>query len=207
MADQAPDGSPKPAPAVGDVKASHQLPAGVASEAAPKQNPAFKAMGLPRIRKWIPGRNWLIFFGIVGSWTGAWYYDRWEKKRVQKKWCRLVEHMAQETLPVNGLQRRVTIILSAPPADGLMFAREHFHEYVKPVLVSSGLDWDVVEGRKEGDVRAGLAEDIRKKRKLNGETSVTGVDEQDPEIMVQEARERNGVKEWEGIQGNIVIGR
>jgi len=48
MADQAPDGPPKPAPAVGDVKASHQLPAGVASEAAPKQNPAFKAMGKKR---------------------------------------------------------------------------------------------------------------------------------------------------------------
>lgn len=58
---------------------------------------------------------------------------------------------------------------SAPPGDGLRAAREHFHEYVKPILVAGAVDWEVIEGRKEGDVRAGLAAKIRRLRRRNGE--------------------------------------
>jgi import inner membrane translocase subunit TIM54 len=104
-------------------------------------------------------------------------------------------------------QRKLTIYLSSPPADGLLTAREHFHEYVKPVLLSAGLDWDAVEGRREGDVRAALAERIRKLRKLNGEKSEVPIDEEDLEVLINGIRDKMGVKEWSGPAGDIVIGR
>jgi import inner membrane translocase subunit TIM54 len=104
-------------------------------------------------------------------------------------------------------QRKLTIYLSSPPADGLLTAREHFHEYVKPVLLSAGLDWDAVEGRREGDVRARLAERIRKLRKLKGETSEVPIEEEDLEVLIDGIREKMGVKEWSGPAGDIIIGR
>lgn len=101
----------------------------------------------------------------------------------------------------------MTIYLSSPPADGLLTAREHFHEYVKPVLLSAGLDWDAVEGRREGDVRAGTAERIRKFRKMRGERSREPIDEEDLEALISGIREKMGVREWDGPAGDIVIGR
>ena len=99
-------------------------------------------------------------------------------------------------------------MLAAPPGDGLRVAREHFHEYIKPVLVAGALDWEVIEGRKEGEVRAGLAEKIRKLRKRNGENPVA---EDESEVDVEEAiravRQGMGCQEWEGVRGDLVVGR
>lgn len=148
----------------------------------------------------------MIFLSIVSSWTGALVYDRTQKKKIQQKWCTLVEHIAQETLPTNHLARKVTIILAAPPGDGLRAAREHFTEYVKPVLVAGSLDWDVIEGRREGDVRAGLAEKIRRLRRKHGEFAETSV-ELDTATAYENVRARTGIREFDGVKGDIVIGR
>jgi len=149
----------------------------------------------------------MIFLSIVGGWTGAVAYDRLQKKRIQKKWCEAVSYLANEPLPPNVMQRKLTIYLSSPPADGLLTTREHFHEYVRPILVSAGLDWDAVEGRKEGDVRAGLAERIRKLRKLKGEQTMSPVPEDDLDIIIAEMRGRSGVRDYDGPAGDIIIGR
>jgi import inner membrane translocase subunit TIM54 len=148
----------------------------------------------------------MIFLSVTGSWTATVMYDRREKKRIQKKWSRLVEHIAQETLDPQQLPRRVTVYVAAPPADGIVAARDHFHEYVKPILVAAALDWDAIEGRREGDVRAGLAERIRKLRKQRGEPSIEPI-EDTPEEVLAGLRQRAGVTEWHGPGGDIVIGR
>jgi import inner membrane translocase subunit TIM54 len=149
----------------------------------------------------------MIFFTIVGTWTGAVVYDRQQKKRIQKKWTEAVSHLALEPLSPMTMPRRLTIFLSAPPADGLLTAREHYHEYVAPILVASGLDWDAVEGRKEGDVRAGLAEKIRKLRKRRGEKTNEPLADDDIEVLIDDMREKMGVRSVEGVGGDIVIGR
>lgn len=133
-------------------------------------------------------------------------YDRREKKRIQKKWAKVVEHIAQEPLDTQQLPRKLSIFLSAPPADGLVPARDHFHEYVKPILVAAALDWDAIEGRREGDVRAGLAERIRKLRKKRGEQSQEPIEEGIDELL-ESTRQRAGVSEWTGPGGDIIIGR
>ena len=105
------------------------------------------------------------------------------------------------------MPRRITIFLAAPPGDGLRVSRDHFHEYIKPILVAGALDWDVVEGRREGEVRAGLAKKIRKLRKRNGETSQAEPGEESQEDLYYEMRKRVGITDWDGVQGDLVLGR
>lgn len=85
---------------------------------------------------------------------------------------------------------------------------------MKPVLVAAALDWEVVEGRREGDVRAGLAEKVRKLRSKKGEKkSSQGVskEEEEEKESIEEAlaqvRQKNGIEDWDGVQGDLVIGR
>lgn len=156
-------------------------------------------MGLgSNFRPRLPSRNWLIFLSITGSFTAAVIYDKREKRRVQRKWAKLVEHIAKEPLGSKEMPRKLTVFLEGPPTDGLRVSQDHFKEYVKPVLVASGLDWDFIQGRKEGDVRAELAEKIRNSRLPP---------EQAAEDLTAEIRRKSGIKEYEGIKGDIVIGR
>lgn len=169
-------------------------------------------IGLPNIKLKLPSRNWLIFWAITGSFTSALLYDRYHKKRAQQKWCNFVSHLAVEPLPTTTMPRRITIFLAAPPGDSIRAAREHFHEYIKPILVAGALDWDVVEGRREGEVRAGLAEKIRGLRSRNGEKFPSGESEEKPgdksqEQLLYELRQRTGIREWDGVQGDLILGR
>ncbi|KAL3450937.1 mitochondrial import inner membrane translocase subunit Tim54 [Aspergillus insuetus] len=182
-------------------------PQSAAPNSAPKpQNPVFRMMGLPNIRLRLPSRNWMIFLTITGSFTAAVIYDRREKRRAQKKWCDLVAHLSKESLPIEETRRKLTIFLAAPPGDGLRSAREHFKEYVKPILVAAALDYNVIEGRREGDVRAAFAEQIRKERRRAGEPS-TVIEESTTEEIVYQARKSIGVRDEPGPKGDLVIGR
>ncbi|GMF78630.1 unnamed protein product [Aspergillus oryzae] len=143
---------------------------------------------------------------VTGSFTAALVYDRKQKKRAQQKWCDLVAHLSKESLPVDQTRRKLTVFLSAPPGDGLRVAREHFKEYVKPILVAAALDYQVIEGRREGEIRAGLAERIRKFRRKSGEPS-TVVEETGIEEVVADAREKIGVVEEPVPKGDLIIGR
>ena len=148
----------------------------------------------------------MIFFGITGSFIGAVTYDRREKKKAQKKWCDLVSHLGQDPLPINQMRRKVTVFLSAPPADGLRSTRDYFREYIKPILVAASVDYEVIEGRKEGDVRYGTAESIRRLRRKNGEKG-DSTEEPDQEQVTEMQRMRMGVTDEPGPKGDIVIGR
>ncbi|KAF1814358.1 hypothetical protein P152DRAFT_512738 [Eremomyces bilateralis CBS 781.70] len=201
--------------------ASSKPQATAAQDAVPKAipkpsegNPAFRMMGLPRWRPRLPSRNWMIFLSTVSAFTGAWWYDRREIKRAQKKWCDEVATLAEQPLPPNRMPRRITVVLGTFPGDGLLNMREHFHDYVKPVLLASGLDWDVIEGRKEGEIRAQVAERIREARQKNGEK---GASSEEPVVNapfdLEEARRAQGIY-MEGserrdgpLRGDLVIGR
>lgn len=168
--------------------------------------------GMPNFRFKLPSRNWSIFLTIVGSWTAAYTYDRREKKRILQKWQDRVSHLSKQPLAATVMPRSIRVILGAPPGDGLLTAREHYHEYVKPILIAGGLDWEAIEGRKEGDVRAMIAEKIRETRLRAGEVGELPERDESEETkdMVREIRQRNGV-EFEGgravVHGDIVLGR
>jgi len=147
----------------------------------------------------VPSRNWLIFLSITGSLASAIIYDKREKNRAQRKWCKLVEHISKEPLDSRAMPRRLTVFLEGPPTDGLRNAQDHFKEYVKPILVASGLDWEFIQGRKEGDVRAELAEKIRNQRLPPDQRTV-----EDP---IATMRLSSGISEFDGPRGDIVLGR
>lgn len=135
------------------------------------------------------------------------FYDRWQTRRVKQKWSDVVSHIAAEPISSKMMPRKMTIYLAAPPGDGLRSAREHFHDYVKDILVAAAMDWDVVEGRKEGDVRFKTAERIRRKRKRAGEGEAVNEDEAQSEYSVETVREKNETTEYDGVAGDLVIGR
>ncbi|KAJ5496132.1 Mitochondrial import inner membrane translocase subunit tim54 [Penicillium diatomitis] len=153
-------------------------------------NPVFKMMGMSNIRLRLPSRNWMIFLTITGSFAGAVIYDRREKRRSQQKWY----------------APQIDRLLGGTPGDGLRVARDHFKEYVKPILTAAALDYTVVEGRREGEVRATTAESIRKLRRKAGEPSSV-VEEPTVESAVSDMRERMGITDESGPKGDLVIGR
>ncbi|KAH0563346.1 hypothetical protein GP486_002081 [Trichoglossum hirsutum] len=198
MADPSPPASEGPPPS------SKPLPA------QKPRNPVWKMMGIPNARLKLPSRNWLIFLSITGSFASAVLYDRHAKKKIQQKWCNMVSHLANETLDTTAMPRKVTVFLSAPPGDGLSPAREHFREYVKPLLVAAAIDWEVVEGRKEGDVQMGLAKNLRRKRRRSGEGTPGAVESDEKEAekaAMAEFRQVHGIREFDGVRGDIVLGR
>lgn len=164
-------------------------------------NPIWKYLGFgANFRPKMPSRNWTIFLSTVTVITGAIMYDKRETRRAQIKWAKLVSHLAKEPLDSRQLPRKLTVYLEAPPTDGLRISQDHFKEYVKPVLIQSGLDWEFIQGRKEGDVRAELAENIRKHRLMEEHQ----IEEDDPVML---ARAGNGSLPYEGPGGDIIIGR
>lgn len=156
----------------------------------------------------LPSRNWSIFFSVVGSFAGAVYYDRRQKKLIQKKWCDLVADVAQRPLPVQQMPRKLTIYLSAAPGDGIRPTRDYFREYIKPILVAAAMDYDVIEGRREGELRYGTAEQIRRLRRKRGERGSNSLEEQ-PDVTqaIEMIREKMQVLPEPTLAGDLVLGR
>lgn len=165
-------------------------------------------LGLPALPKKLPSRNWMIFWTISTTITAAIIYDRREKKRAIARWSHAVEHLAKEPLP-DGLSqvRKLTIYLSSPPGDGLRYSQDHYTEYVKPILAASGLDWEFVQGRREGDVRAVVAEKIRTIRRGWESTDEKEPEEPTREQIIARIRKEHGIEEYSGVRGDVVIGR
>ena len=139
---------------------------------------------------------------MLAGFSGTVYYDRRQKRIIQQKWCNAVSHLSEEPLATNALPRKITVYLAAPPGDSLRPMREHFQEYVKPILVAAGVDWETFEGRKEGDIRAALAEHIRKKRRKELHKQVEG-----DEDVVEDLRASMGVHEADARGDELIIGR
>ncbi|KAK0643361.1 mitochondrial import inner membrane translocase subunit Tim54 [Cercophora newfieldiana] len=190
--------SPSPAPAQPTPK-------------APKpRNQALRMLGLPALPSKLPSRNWMIFWTVTTTVTATIIYDKREKKRAIARWSHAVEHLAKEPLH-NGLGqvRKLTIYLSSPPGDGLRFSQDHYTEYVKPILAASGLDWEFVQGRREGDVRAVVAEKIRKIRRGWEPSSEEEAPTKEPtkEEIVERFRKERGIEDYDGVRGDVVVGR
>jgi import inner membrane translocase subunit TIM54 len=155
---------------------------------------SLRFIGLPNLRAKLPSRNWTIFLTLCTAIGGSVYYDRHHTNKTKQKWINLVSHLAERPLAPMELPRKVTIYLCAPPGDSLQVAREHFRDYIKPVLNAAAVDFDVVEGKKMGELRHKVAENIRKERRG------------DPKGPVEEVRERNGIA-YKEEGGAVVVGR
>lgn len=172
------------------------------SSLGPKKrpNPIWKYIGFgENFHPRLPSRNWMIFLSMVGSFSAAIIYDKREKKRNQLKWCKLVEHIAEQPLESRTMPRKLSIYLQAPPQDGLRSAQDHFKEFIKPILVSSGLDWEFIQGRREGDIRKKVVNQVKNSR--------LSIEERAEKDCIAQFRLRNNVKDCGDIGGDIIIGR
>ena len=163
-------------------------------------------MGIPGLPKKLPSRNWMIFWALTTSLSAAIIYDKREKKRATARWARAVSRLADEPLKgPNDMPRKITVFLESPPGEGLRAAQDHFIEYVRPVLAASGMDWEFVQGRQQGDVRAAMAEKIRRSRKEVERPEEDVLPTNDKAIL--ESRKRSGIPEYGGVKGDLVVGR
>lgn len=170
-------------------------------------------MGLPALPRKLPSRNWMIFWTLSSALAATIIYDRREKKRATARWARAVEHLAKRPLDnPSQMPRKVTIYLEAPPGDGLRVAQDHYSEYIKPVLAASGLDWDFVQGRQQGDIRAAVAERVRRRRRTQEKDVAAGAGADAGDLATEEDRldawrQAHGVPLYDGVRGDVVVGR
>ncbi|KAJ0313213.1 hypothetical protein COL5a_004065 [Colletotrichum fioriniae] len=204
-----PEAAPKaPTPTAATTTTTTTATATSAAEGykAAKPNPVWQMMGLRGPPKRLPSRNWLIFLSLTGAISSAIIYDKREKKRATARWAAAVSPLASEPVTdPSQLPRKLTVILASPPGDGLRVAQDHFIEYVKPILAASGLDWEFVQGRQQGDVRAAVAEKIRRRRSREERPEVELLPTE--ENIRDAIRAKNNTPEFEGPGGDIVIGR
>ncbi|SCV02701.1 LAME_0H04324g1_1 [Lachancea meyersii CBS 8951] len=126
-------------------------------------NPAFKAMGIPPLR--VPSRNWMIFWTVLTVSISGIVYDKRQQKKITEKWCKAVEPLSRGKLDVNEKPRKITVFVAPPPSDYLDTSMTVWRRFVKPVLFSSGLDYEVFTEEKQGLIRAEVAERIRELRR------------------------------------------
>ncbi|KAI8583642.1 hypothetical protein K450DRAFT_222110 [Umbelopsis ramanniana AG] len=111
-----------------------------------------------------PSRGTLIFSSIVIGISGVVYGSNYYSKQSHQRLYDRVTWLADRPLGVR-MPRKVTIYIAPPPGDGMDKSRVWFREYVKPVLYKAAVDYEIREGRNNGDIEAMICEEIRQKRK------------------------------------------
>lgn len=146
------------------------------------ENPAIRALGIPSFSKFtkkLPSRNWLIFFGVVGSGISSYFYDQNEIKKLRLKYMKEASRLMDEInieknskfndadkfdikdVPTNLKLRKLKIIIAPLPDDYLDNTMKVWRRYMKPVIHSAGLDYDLVLGDEQGKIREKIADELR----------------------------------------------
>lgn len=162
-----PQGEPKPEAKLDTKGDGTEVKANAKKEAKPRpkivfKNPAFRAMGLKQFT--LPLRNWMIFWAVVGLIGGAIYYDNRERKAVRQRLCDQLLPLGEKTYQANELPRKLTIYIAPPPDDYLDESIKLFRKYIKPYFNAAAIDFEIFSERRQGDIRATVAEKIRELR-------------------------------------------
>lgn len=203
MSDKAPEPTPVVSPA-----GTAPAPAAEAAPVKPPRskgytNPALQAMGIPRLR--IPSRNWLIFWGVVGSLSGMYFYDRYERQNKRQLWKDRVSQFAAAPMGALDLPRKVKVYIAPPPADYLDISMSHFRQYIKPILVAAAVDYEVMTENRQGEIRYMVAEEIRNKRRKSLGQPTSELDPENRKDALDRQIEQNLNRDQAG--GVIIVGR
>ncbi|KAG6814546.1 hypothetical protein H0H92_000073 [Tricholoma furcatifolium] len=116
----------------------------------------------------LPSRNWLIFLSVTSTLTGYFIYDRRQCKRIKQHYVDLVKDRADELVDTLAWPRKVTVYGAKWPGDeDYEQATKYFRKYVKPILVAAAVDYELISGKRHGDLADRVAEDIRKRRRID----------------------------------------
>ncbi|PPQ98824.1 hypothetical protein CVT24_003378 [Panaeolus cyanescens] len=154
---------------------SSQMPGNPSFE-APKKVSGFRTVlkytGIPPSwldkRPKLPSRNWLIFWSLTGSVVGYYVYDRRQCKQIKQHYIDKVKHLSEASVDPFDTPRRVTVYGAKWPGDeDYDQSLRYFRKYVKPILVAAAIDYELVAGKRHGDIAKHVAEDVRKRRRLS----------------------------------------
>ncbi|RHZ75781.1 hypothetical protein Glove_209g140 [Diversispora epigaea] len=159
----------------------------------------------------LPSKKVLIFFGTCAGIAGLIYRDnilsKEGKKRVEDK----VAHIALEPLDSHDFPPKVTVYLAPPLSDGIHKTRIHFREYVKPILVASAFDYEIVEGTQPGQIRSKVREAIRERRRKELNKSIQNDNKSNESNESNESSEFTNELQFKPPDkindGTIIIGR
>ncbi|ODV94355.1 hypothetical protein PACTADRAFT_4297 [Pachysolen tannophilus NRRL Y-2460] len=131
-------------------------------------NPAFEAMGLPRLK--LPSRNWSIFWATLSLVGGAILYDKHQQKKIREEYMTKISLDSQvgatgKPFDIDRIPRKLTIFIAPPPSDYLEESLRIFRKYLKPIINSAAVDFEVFTEERQGDIRYKVAQDIRQLRK------------------------------------------
>ncbi|KAG2041891.1 inner membrane protein import complex subunit Tim54-domain-containing protein [Suillus americanus] len=152
----------------------------------------------------LPSRNWLIFLSVTTSIVAYYVYDRKECRRIRADYSSRVEHLAKDPLGTTDLPRKVTVYGAKWPGDedhdkSLKF----FRKYVKPILVAAAVDYEMVSGRRSGDLANRIADEIKTRRRVDAGLELPS---QSPmPLPNQPTLEQKRKRELEG--GIVLVGR
>ncbi|KAG2061542.1 hypothetical protein BDR06DRAFT_869713 [Suillus hirtellus] len=169
---------------------------------------AFEYTGIPPSwfdkRPKLPSRNWLIFLSVTTSIVAYYVYDRRECRRIRADYSSRVEHLAKEPLGTTDLPRKVTVYGAKWPGDedhdkSLKF----FRKYVKPIFVAAAVDYEMISGRRSGDLANRIADEIKTRRRIDA--GVEPPSHSPVALPNQPTLEQKRKRELEG--GIVLVGR
>ncbi|KAG2362508.1 inner membrane protein import complex subunit Tim54-domain-containing protein [Suillus spraguei] len=169
---------------------------------------AFEYTGIPPSwldkRPRLPSRNWLIFLSVTTSIVAYYAYDRRECGRIRADYSSRVEHLAKDPLGTTDLPRKVIVYGAKWPGDedhdkSLRF----FRKYVKPILVAAAVDYEMVSGRRSGDLTNRIVDEIRTRRRIDA--GLEPPSQSPMPLPNQPTLEQKRKRELEG--GIVLVGR
>lgn len=163
---------PKPSASGVGTPASKPIPdvANSTPSPKPKKNPAFAAMGIPSFKAKLPGPKWMAFWCVVAAGIGGVVYDKREQNKIRDKYCELVKQRLQESSTNNDYpwymkSRKISVFIAPPPNDYLETSMKTWRRFIKPVLYSSGIDYELFTTDTQGALRLQVSREIRNLRK------------------------------------------
>ncbi|TFK76348.1 hypothetical protein BDN72DRAFT_808764 [Pluteus cervinus] len=152
----------------------------------------------------LPSRNWLIFLSVTSSITGWYIYDRRQCKKIKQEYIDKVKDLSE--VPSNPLDppRKVTVYGAKWPNDeDYEQGVKYFRKYVKPILVAAAVDYEMISGKRHGEIARRISEEVRKRRRLDA-----GVD-QVPEVTkaLPTYKPLPELRKYELEGGIIIVGR
>ncbi|KAJ3968666.1 inner membrane protein import complex subunit Tim54-domain-containing protein [Lentinula raphanica] len=168
----------------------------------------------------LPGRNWLIFFGVTGSLIGTYVYDRRQCRVLREEYVGRVKSLAEEYSWRTGTEaldkdahlawpRKLTVYAAKWPGDeDHDVAMKYFRRYLKPIFVAAAVDYDMIAGKHHGDIATKIADDIKRKR--SEQDSHANYDSFQPGTAMPPQYHAPTTAEQEALElagGTVIIGR
>ncbi|ORX77366.1 hypothetical protein BCR32DRAFT_270689 [Anaeromyces robustus] len=125
-----------------------------------------------KVKSKIPSKPWLIFMGCSGLIASAIYYDKQEKKKIQKRLIDQVSFYANRPISTDTHPRKVMVCMAAPMGTSLRKLKVHFEEYIEPIFDAAALDYEFIDSRIDGGVRSKIINLVHKRKQEEADPSL-----------------------------------